>query len=171
MVILGLGTNQGDRMEHLRECVAELGLLLADMRCSSVYESAALLPDGAPKEWDIPYYNMAVAGNSALTPHELLAQVKALEKKLGRVSRGHWGPREIDIDILAVGHVTLHAPELTIPHAGLLERDFALVPLAEIAPQWVHPVAEKTAAEICAETNYKLTKIMSFRPTAGSGGI
>jgi 2-amino-4-hydroxy-6-hydroxymethyldihydropteridine diphosphokinase len=139
MIILGLGSNQSDRMAHLRAAVAELARVLSNLRVSSVYESAALLPEGAPPEWNIPYYNMAVCGQADIAPEALLAEVKAIEQKLGREFRGVWGPREIDIDILAMGDVQVKTETLTIPHAGLLERDFAYVPLVEIAPEWKHP--------------------------------
>ncbi len=70
----------------------------------------------------------------------LLARVKAIERDLGRVSRCKWGPREIDIDILAMDDVTMDTPELTIPHRVLLERDFVLLPLADVAPDWRYPL-------------------------------
>lgn len=154
MIILGLGSNIGDRIGHLRDAVAALAPLLSDMRVSRVYETPALLPKDAPPEWDISYYNLAVSGESSLSPEALLAEVKALEQSLGRQFRGVWGPREIDIDILAIEGVMVDSEALSIPHQGLLGRDFALLPFAELAPDW--RFAEGTAAELCARQQYHL---------------
>lgn len=138
-VILGLGSNVGDRMTHLAAAVRELGGYLEDQCCSPVYESAAVLPAEAPEAWNMPYLNMACAGRTALSPEQMLDTIKAIEKRLGRQERGRWGPREIDIDILACGEETMVTPALTLPHPQLLHRDFALVPLADVAPHWRYP--------------------------------
>lgn len=160
-VILGLGSNIGDRMTNLRAAQDGLGELLADMQASSIYRSEALLPQNAPADWNCEFLNMAVMGKTTLAPEMLLASIKKLEGEMGRQSRGHWGPREIDIDILAYDDVVMDSPELTIPHKELLNRDFALVPLCELAPDWCFPVAgdffSKTVAEILRAKNYGLT--------------
>jgi 2-amino-4-hydroxy-6-hydroxymethyldihydropteridine diphosphokinase len=139
MVILGLGSNKGDRLRHLQQTVSVLSHIMENIKCSPVYESDALLPAEAPREWDIDFLNMAVCGETELLPRELLSAVKKIEKDLGRTATGHWGPREIDIDILAFGNVVIEEKELVIPHRYLLVRDFALVPLADIAPDWAYP--------------------------------
>jgi len=157
MIVLGLGTNLGNREEQLRRAVTALKPLLADLTCSPVYESSALLPENAAQEWDRAFLNMAVAGTTTLTPRALLAELKTLERSLGRTPRAHWGPREIDIDILAYGDETLSEPDLIIPHAALLERDFALIPFADIAPLWHHPVAGKTARALAVQITSTLT--------------
>lgn len=157
-VILGLGTNMGNREEHLRRAVAALRPLLADMRCSAVYQSSALLPEGAPKEWNTPFLNMALCGDTELQPLMLLAETQAVEQALGRKARGHWGPREIDIDILAYDDKRVALPTLAIPHRELLKRDFALIPLAGLAPDWIHPETGKTAFELAARMKSTLTK-------------
>jgi 2-amino-4-hydroxy-6-hydroxymethyldihydropteridine diphosphokinase len=158
MIILGLGSNMGDRAMHLRQASDELKNILSDIQFSAVYESKALLPAGAEAEWDKAFYNMIVSGRTTLTPQELLKAVKSIEQKIGRILRGHWGPREIDIDILAYNDQITHEPELTIPHKELLHRDFVLVPLAELAPDWVHPIAQKTAQELAESINSTLIK-------------
>ena len=157
MVILGLGSNVGDRMAHLRAAKSALGGLLGELSLSSVYESAALLPEGAPREWDTPFYNMAVMGQTELPPEALLEEVKTIELQLGREFRGVWGPREIDIDILVIGDLTYNVSSVTIPHRGLSERDFALLPLAEIAPDWRFPEGPhkgQRAADICKKKHF-----------------
>jgi 2-amino-4-hydroxy-6-hydroxymethyldihydropteridine diphosphokinase len=140
MIILGLGSNQGDKKTYLEKSIAALSNILTSLRCSSFYESDALLPQDAPENWNIPFLNRAISGETLLSPQDLLKEIKTIEKKLGRIDRGRWGPREIDIDILAYHDDVIQEPDLIIPHVGLLERDFALIPFAEIAPDWVYPV-------------------------------
>jgi len=161
MVILGLGSNIGDRLGYLRAAVRWLSAIITDMRLSSIMESAAMLPPGATNDMDLPFLNMVISGVTSLAPHALLAEVKSIELKLGRIQRGVWGPREIDIDILAMDDVVIKSPELSIPHSGILKRDFVLLPLAEIAPQWKYPVAgpfyQQTPADIIAKQGYSLS--------------
>lgn len=158
MIILGLGSNLGDRLFSLRAAVDALSEILADVTVSRVYESAAVLPEGAPASWDAPYYNIALSGFSDLHPEMLLSACKDIEKKLGRIPRDTWAPREIDIDILAVGDLVLESEHLNIPHALLLQRNFTLLPLADIAPEWAYPVFgpdfQKTAAQLIAEKGF-----------------
>lgn len=145
MILLGLGTNLGDRKANLEAALAHLGhgdgAPVRLLRVSSVYESAAMLPEDAPEDWDIPYYNIVVAGESSLGAEALLDAVKRIERALGRQDVGRWGPRIIDIDILAYGDSCHHSEALTVPHAAMLERDFVMLPLAEILPHWRYPVA------------------------------
>ncbi len=139
-VIFGLGTNMEERAEHLLQAVQGLRRAFGNVELSHVYETPALLPGGAPKEWDVPYWNMAVLAHCSDGPVQLLALVKAIEQKCGRQERSRWAPREIDVDILAVGQTVLRSRTLIIPHRELIKRDFALVPLADVAPDWRFPV-------------------------------
>lgn len=139
-IVLGLGSNLGDRAQHLRQAVKLLSRRISGVRLSSVYESKAVLPRGASDAWDIPYYNMALRAEVSMSPEELLTLAKDVEKKLGRSKRERWAPREIDIDILAYGEKTYDADGLIIPHPYLLERDFALLPLVELWPDWKYPI-------------------------------
>jgi 2-amino-4-hydroxy-6-hydroxymethyldihydropteridine diphosphokinase len=86
-----------------------------------------------------PFVNAAIAITTSLSPHELLTRTKATERALGRNSarERHWGPRPIDLDILAYDDVELHDSDLTLPHPYMFERAFVLVPLAEIAPDQI----------------------------------
>ncbi len=136
MPVLGLGTNVGDRLGNIAAAVRRLAGVLRDIRVSPVYESDALLLPGSPEEWNLPFYNIALYGKTPLSPVELLNQVKKIEQELGRQDRGRWAPREIDIDILAWGTLKVDLPELTIPHKGLFERAFALLPLFDVAPEF-----------------------------------
>lgn len=155
MVVLGLGTNVGDRLAHLRKAYAAIQQLegVTVQQVSPVYLSDALLPDNAPAEWDMPHLNLALACECALTPPDLLRQIKNIEYAMGRQpDAAHWGPRIIDIDILAWDELVLHSDTLTIPHQHLTERPFALWPLADVAPLWTFPLPGakqgKTAAQL-----------------------
>jgi 2-amino-4-hydroxy-6-hydroxymethyldihydropteridine diphosphokinase len=147
MILLALGTNLGDRKANLEQALRELSTVLRVLRVSAVYETAALLPEGAPTDWDIPFYNIVVSAEATIDSKTLLMQVKAIEQRLGRQDVGRWGPRLIDIDILAHGTARMQEEDLTLPHAEMMERDFVMVPLAEIAPHWRHPVTGDAAHE------------------------
>lgn len=160
MVIFGLGSNMEDRLAMLGAAVARLGTFIGNMTHSSIYECRALLPEDAPPEWDCSYLNMAVAGECGLPAREILKRIKQVEADLGRTPRRRWAPREIDIDILAMDKQVIEEDDLWVPHRELLSRDFALVPLAELAPDWRYPRAGeyhgRTAAEIVAAKQYSL---------------
>jgi len=162
MVILGLGSNVGDRLKHLGAAIRGLSALLQNTHCSRLLESPAMMPKDAPPEWNLPYINMAISGDTSLSPQALFKAIKTIEHKIGRVPRGAWGPREIDIDILAMDDKVLETAELTIPHRGLLERDFALLPLIDVAPDWRYPAAGKyhgwMAIDIIADKEFMLSE-------------
>ena len=158
MIVLGLGSNRGDRLAYLHKAKQALSAFVTSLTCSTLYESPAMLPENAPTDWESDFYNMAIAGETKLTPQELLVAVKQIEQQLGRQDRGRWGPREIDIDILAYDELRLQSPDLIIPHIGLLQRDFALVPFADVAPHWIHPGQHKAAAELAKPMRAMLVK-------------
>jgi len=163
-VILGLGSNVGDRAENLRAAISALALHLKNIRESTVLESAALLPENAPIDWDMPYLNMAIAGKTKLSPLEFLSLIKDIEQKLGREKIGHWSPRNIDIDILAFGDLLVDEPDLIIPHKELLNRDFALKPLRELVPDWKHPAPSNQ------QPKTKIVGIVNVTPDSFSDG-
>ena len=150
-VVLGLGSNisrpNGDRMSYLRDTIQILKSPLTSpwikvLAVSPLYESDALLPDGAPLDWNQPYLNLCLLCETELRPLDLLKAVKEVESKMGRKGRSRWAPREIDIDILAFDSESpriFETEELKIPHIGLLERPFALFPLADLLPHWRLP--------------------------------
>lgn len=151
MIILGLGSNIGDRLANLRAALNAIRALpaIAIQQVSPVYISDAMLPDNAPADWNIPYLNAAIRCETSLSPEQLLQHVKEIEKTIGRTpTKRHWGPRVIDIDILAWDDLKLESETLTIPHKNLQQRPFALWPLADVAPLWLYQ--DKTAAQ-CVE--------------------
>jgi 2-amino-4-hydroxy-6-hydroxymethyldihydropteridine diphosphokinase len=126
---VGLGANLGDAAATLRAAAAALAAAGRVVAVSSLYRTPAWGVTDQPA-----FVNAALALETALEPYALLAELKRIEDELGRVASYRWGPRAIDLDILSYGDVRLDDPALTIPHARLFERAFALVPLAEIAP-------------------------------------
>ena len=133
-VYLALGSNQGQRLAHLRAAVAALGTVVSLDRSSPVYETAAAYVEDQP-----PFLNAVVRGTTALAPHALLAALKQIERDLGRRAGQRFGPRPIDLDILRYDDLALDSPELTLPHPRMHERAFVLRPLADIDPAGVPP--------------------------------
>jgi len=136
-VVLGLGTNLGDREEQLRAAIRALRTEgLAPEAVAPLYESDAMLIEGSPDSWKIPFLNTAVLTRSELSSEELLEKVKSVEHQLGRQKRERWAPREIDIDILAIEGTVHQSERLVVPHRGLPERPFALLPLLDVWPEY-----------------------------------
>jgi len=156
MIILGLGSNVGNRLQNLAKAVHIISkTVLAAVEVSPIYESEAVLRPDSPDDWNQPYLNMAVVGETHLSPLELLKEIKMIEKTLGRKDAGTWAPREIDIDILAYDSLVKEDEGLCIPHKELCRRAFALLPLADVAPNWRYPAEGafkgKTAYEIASQ--------------------
>ena len=143
--LLGLGANLGDPIATLRDAKARLSALGRITAVSSLYRTPPWGVEAQP-----PFVNAALALETALDPDALLAALKALEAELGRVASYRWGPRAIDLDILAYDGVARTGPALTIPHARLNERAFVLVPLAEIDPAYAQARDALPAADVAA---------------------
>ncbi|MFN3695220.1 MAG: 2-amino-4-hydroxy-6-hydroxymethyldihydropteridine diphosphokinase [Ignavibacterium sp.] len=145
IAFIGIGSNVGNRIENIRKAVSsisenkEVELISA----SSVYES---LPFGNHNQKN--FFNAVIKLKTSLTHYELFDFLKKLELKLGRISREHWGPREIDLDILLFDDLILSDDVLTLPHKGMHVRDFVLLPLAEIDKSVVHPVLKISVNEL-----------------------
>jgi len=142
-VYLGLGSNLGDRESHIKNALQELRSVVTLQAISSIYETEPWGFHDQPK-----FLNAVCMGETRLTPHALLAAIKAIEQRMGRRPTVRYGPRPIDIDILSFGDHVIQTDELQIPHPRLAERAFVLVPLMEIAPDWKHPITGLTPAEL-----------------------
>jgi 2-amino-4-hydroxy-6-hydroxymethyldihydropteridine diphosphokinase len=137
---LGLGSNVGNREQHIETALAKLAAPdLRVTRVSSIYETE---PVGFAAQR--LFLNLAVEIETGLFPMQLLTRISKIEQALGRVRTIENGPRTIDIDILLYGRTVIHGGKLEVPHSRMAERRFVLAPLAELAPDLRHPVTHKT---------------------------
>jgi 2-amino-4-hydroxy-6-hydroxymethyldihydropteridine diphosphokinase len=147
---LALGTNLGDRMENLRRAIAALPPTLRVTALSPVYETPPWGYADQPA-----FLNMTVGGETDLDPQGLIAFLKNLETELGREKTFRNGPRLIDMDILFYNDLILDQADLVIPHPRLHERAFVLVPLNDIAPEWMHPALKRTVRDLLEDVDTK----------------
>lgn len=148
-VYLGLGSNLGERQNNLSLALDFIAERIKIEKLSPVYDTAPVGNTNQPR-----FLNMVARVSSRLAANTLLFMVKGIEAKLGRVPIDT--PRPIDIDILFYGdQVINNPPELIVPHPRLAERSFVLIPLADIAPDLVHPVSKKTIRQMLAEIKEK----------------
>lgn len=143
VVYLALGSNMGNRLANLKEAISSLAPQMEVKARSAVYET-----DPWGFEDQEKFLNQAVRVETYLKPEPLLKHLKRLEVALGRKESFPNGPRLIDIDILFYDDLVMYSPALNIPHAHLHERAFVLVPLMDIASDFIHPVKKKTIREL-----------------------
>jgi 2-amino-4-hydroxy-6-hydroxymethyldihydropteridine diphosphokinase len=156
---IGLGSNVGDSCAAIDAACGALARLGAIVARSSLYRTKAW---GVTEQPD--FLNAAVLLETPLAPRALLGALKAIEADLGRVTTYRWGPRAIDLDILAYGDLTLREPDLVIPHERLAERAFALAPLAEIDPSFA-----AAYAALGAEMRAEVRRVEPNSPSCGLG--
>ncbi|OCR00223.1 2-amino-4-hydroxy-6-hydroxymethyldihydropteridine diphosphokinase [Oscillatoriales cyanobacterium USR001] len=141
---IALGSNLGDSLITLQSAIETLnntpGIIVKAR--SSWYQTA---PVGPPQP---DYINACAILQIKLEPQQLLEKLLEIEIRFGRQRREKWGPRTLDLDLLLYDNLILETPPLVLPHPRMTERAFVLVPLAEIAPDWVHPIKGKTITEI-----------------------
>jgi 2-amino-4-hydroxy-6-hydroxymethyldihydropteridine diphosphokinase len=160
---LGLGSNVGDRVALLRQAVdalreagarhAQAGVPAVTVRrCSSVYETVAVGPDGAERPEQPAFLNAVVEIDTILSPTELRWLTIGIEAASGRRADVPYAPRTLDIDLLTFGDVTLDVPGLVLPHPRMRQRAFVMVPLAELQPErwpaWTGAVPSRVAGPL-----------------------
>ena len=162
IILLALGSNQGDRTANLARARALLAQTITLLAISSIYETE---PWGVVDQPD--FLNQTLLAKTDLTPRSLLTLIKRIEAAMGRdFSEERYGPRTIDIDILGYDDLILRSPGLTIPHRRLHERAFVLVPLNDIAPDWVHPLLGLTVTQMLAQVDTSGLRWYQIEPDA-----
>ncbi len=151
-VFVGLGSNVGDRLRFLQDAVRELertpGISVASI--SSVYETEPVGKKNQPR-----FLNAAVELKCAFSASQLYERMKQIESLIGRTPTERWGPREIDLDLLYYDEQVLESPMFVVPHRESSNRRFVLVPLSEIAADFVDPAKKRsvrTLLESCPDT-------------------
>ena len=146
-VAIALGSNLGDRRSHLEFAVSRLREFVQHLRTSSFIDTEPVdVPDAQPR-----YLNAVVAGETSLSPEDVLARLLALEREQGRERPSARAARTLDLDLILYGDLVMSAPGIEIPHPRFRERAFVLGPLAEIAPEMVDPVTGRTMADLARE--------------------
>ena len=144
---LSLGSNIGDRENHLRDAISRLRKKVGQIAAiSSFYETEPV--EFAAQSW---FLNCVIQVETFKAPAELIKSILDIEREMGRQRTHSKGPRTIDIDIVLFNETILQTPELTIPHPAMTMRRFVLEPLAEIAPEVRHPASGKTAWDLVKE--------------------
>jgi len=142
---IALGSNLGDRIQNLNTAIAHVRGLGEVKAVSSFLDTPPAIYLDQPR-----FLNAALILDTTLPPLELLESLLAIERTMGRTRMGipPKGPRLIDLDLILYGQEILETETLILPHAAMAERAFVLAPLAEIAPDWVHPITQETAAHM-----------------------
>lgn len=142
--LISVGANVGDRAASIDRAVAAIARLPgAEVTASPLLETRPMYVTEQPN-----FLNGAVRARVALDPEPMLQALLAIERQLGRERGRRFGPRTIDLDIVAAGDRVIDSPTLSIPHPRMQEREFVLAPLAAIAPQWRHPTLGATVVEL-----------------------
>lgn len=146
---IALGSNLGDSLGTLESAIQDLSKIdaIALEACSHWYQTKAI---GPPQP---DYLNGCAILQTALEPFALLEVLLELEKKFGRERRERWGPRTLDLDLLLFDDLILDSPPLQIPHPRMRDRAFVLIPLNEIAPDWIDPISGKTVAHLAQKVD------------------
>lgn len=145
-IFILLGTNLGDRQANLSEATRLISLYVTILRKSRVYRTQAW---GKTEQPD--FYNQVLEVSTSIAPELLLRALLQTELQMGRERKEKWGARQIDIDILFYRNETVRLPQLQIPHPEIQNRRFALVPLCDLAPDFMHPTLNKRLSDILTE--------------------
>lgn len=146
---IGLGSNKGNRISYIELAVSKIRSTpgITFIEASSIYETK---PFGNLNQEN--FYNCVIKITVKSDHKELFRILKQIEKEAGRTESEKWGPREIDLDILLFNDLIFSDEIITLPHKGILERDFVMIPMVEIDPEIVHPVLNKKISMLLGKT-------------------
>jgi len=152
-VYILMGSNLGDRERMLAEALDKIGEIpgLELVATSAIYVSDAVEMEGENPS----FLNQAVMAEYIYPAHELLSSLERIEHQMGRMNKGDYKPRSIDLDILLFGNEQIHTERLTVPHRKLLERGFALIPLTQIDPELIHPGTNRPLSDFISEEQWE----------------
>ncbi|HEY9761549.1 MAG TPA: 2-amino-4-hydroxy-6-hydroxymethyldihydropteridine diphosphokinase [Trichocoleus sp.] len=158
---IALGSNLGDSRRILQDALAALDAKdnIEVITHSQLYETA---PVGPPQP---DYLNCCALIQTCLSPEALLRELLQVEACFGRVRRERWGPRLLDLDLILFDDLVVTTPTLQIPHPRMPERAFVLVPLAEIAPNWIDPISHKTIAQLVEGVDCSGVHLLELKET------
>jgi 2-amino-4-hydroxy-6-hydroxymethyldihydropteridine diphosphokinase len=146
-IILHIGSNKGNRKKHL-----ETTRTLIENHLNPINKKSIIFETEAwGVEAQADFLNQVLIVNSYLKPLQLLKRLQKIEAIIGKEKEFHWGPRNIDIDILFIGNMIINEKRLKIPHPLIEQRKFVLAPLAEISPDKIHPISKKSVAQLLIE--------------------
>ncbi|QDW08260.1 dihydropteroate synthase [Wolbachia pipientis] len=170
MIYISIGSNIGNRLSHLQKATELLKKrYLKDLKSSIILETKAILPNGAPPDWNKPFLNMIVYGSCSSSPEELLKGLKQIECDIGRPQvYEKWAPRVIDLDILLWDDLTLDIPDLKIPHPELVNRPFLLHLMAMVNKTFAFNVQDCFSESFTLSP--KLMGIVNITPDSFSDG-
>lgn len=159
-LFLGLGTNLGNRQRNLQRAIAGLSRVVQITAVSPLYETKPFGPIANQPN----FLNLCVRGTTNLTPQDLLIFCKNLETEIGREPGLRWGPRLVDVDILLYDDLVLQEGRLNVPHPGIPDRAFVLAPLADIAPDLIHPQLGKPIHRLLQQLEGWQTEVILYHP-------
>ena len=146
-IVLHIGSNKGNRESYLGMTINLIETHINPiLRKSTVFETEAWGVENQPS-----FLNQVLIVQSYLKPFQLLKRLQKIEAIIGKDKEFHWGPRNIDIDILFIGDLVINEDRLVVPHPLMAKRKFVLQPLAEIYPDKIHPVSQKTITNLLDE--------------------
>ena len=150
LVALSFGSNLGKREKYIKDAISEINKegVIYNSKISSILNTKALLKSGSPQSWDQDFLNCVMVGHTNYGLHSLLHFLQSVERIVSGRCKHSWAPREIDIDILLYGDMNISNKIITVPHKEFMNRPFLIQLLAEIAPNMIHPLCNKSFREL-----------------------